>query len=98
MACLCQATNYGQIRDLTVVNREPILDAPNRVVLLDVRLDFEDSAREDLAAADFGLCKEVRRLMDLLDQIGNGRISQIEVRAGIPRRMTFEGPLKIAGR
>jgi hypothetical protein len=58
-------------------------------VLVDIRLDSEEPARDELALADFGLCAEVRRLMSLLDQVRNGRISKIEVRAGIPRRITI---------
>jgi hypothetical protein len=57
---------------------------------VDVRLDSDERPREELAAADFALSAELCRLMSLLDEVRNGRISKVEVRAGIPRRITFE--------
>jgi hypothetical protein len=63
-------------------------------VLVDIRLDSEEPARDELALADFGLCAEVRRLMSLLDHVENGTILKIEVRAGIPRRITLAKQMK----
>lgn len=90
---LCQSTNHGQIQDLIVRNQEPVLGAPPPVVLRDVKLDSEDRLRDELGMTDFALCAEVGRLMLLLDRIQNGKISKIEVREGIPRRIVFESPL-----
>jgi len=36
------------------------------------------------------LCAEIVRLMALLDKINNGKISKLEIRAGIPRRIILE--------
>lgn len=90
---LCQATNYGYIENLVVHGREPVFTNPAPVVFADVRLDVGEYSRDELAAVDFVLCAEVRRLMAILDKIGDGRISKIEVRAGVPRRITVECPL-----
>ena len=87
---LCQTVNYGQIHDLSVRDREPILKCPAPGVFIDVRLDVEEQPRENIAAADFALGAEVTRLIALLDKIENGKISRIEVRAGLPRRVTLE--------
>jgi hypothetical protein len=94
---LCQSTNYGHVQDLVVREREPIFAGPGPVVLVDIRLDSEERPREELAAGDFALCGEVSRLMSLLDQVENGRISKIEVRGGIPRRITFEKRIEEVG-
>ena len=94
---LCQSTNYGHIQDLIVRDQEPILTSPPPVVLADVRLDAEERPRDELAAADFALCAEVGRLMSLLDKIRNGKISKIEIRAGIPRRIIIESRPTEAG-
>jgi hypothetical protein len=91
---LCQSINYGYVQTLTIQAREPVLESPGPVVLIDIRLESEDWPREELAASDFALCAEVCRLMSLLDQVGNGTISKIEVRAGIPRRVTVKKQLK----
>ena len=40
--------------------------------------------------ADFELAHEVRRLLDQLDEIENGEIERIEIRAGVPRRLVFQ--------
>jgi hypothetical protein len=85
---LCQAVNYGAIHNLEVLEREPVYQ-PQPVVLVDVRLDTDDSARPELALADFSLSDEVRRLMVKLDELTNGRIDRLEIRAGLPRRMMF---------
>jgi len=86
---LCQSTNYGHIQDLPVRDREPVLD-PEAVVSIDVKLDSEERSRDEFSSADFLLCAEAVRLMALLDQINNGKISKLEVRAGIPRRILYE--------
>jgi hypothetical protein len=82
--------NYGSIQDLTVRNREPILtDAPT-LVLADLKLDAVDGPRLEAALTDFVLSVELVRLMLLLDRIGEGKISRIEIRVGVPRRVVFE--------
>jgi hypothetical protein len=87
---LCQTMNFGQIHDLSVRDREPVLKSPAPAVFVDIRLDAEERPREEISSADFTLRAEVTRLMALLDKIENGKISKIEVRAGLPRRVTLE--------
>jgi hypothetical protein len=90
---LCQSTNYGHIQDLTVQDQEPILTSSPPLVLTDIRLDVEELPREELTLDDFIICAEFYRLLSLLDGIKNGKISRIEIRAGVPRRITLEKPL-----
>jgi hypothetical protein len=87
---LCRSINYGYIHDLVVRDREPILASPPCVVLVDIKLDSEEWPSQKVADSDFLLCAEVRRLMALLDKIQNGKISKLEIRAGIPRRIILE--------
>jgi hypothetical protein len=87
---LCQSVNYGQIHELSVRAHEPILTGPAPAVFVDVRLDVPAQPREEISTADFALGAEITRLMALLDKIENGRITKIEVRAGLPRRLTLE--------
>ena len=86
---LCESINYGYIQDLIIKDAQPVLDA-DPVVLLDIKLDSEEHPRDEFASADFLLGAETIRLMALLDQIINGKVSKLEVRAGIPRRIIFE--------
>ena len=59
-------------------------------MILDAKLDKEEVPRPELDLADFALSVEVSRLMSRLDQLKNGTIQRLEVRAGIPRRLVFE--------
>jgi hypothetical protein len=86
---LCQSTNYGYIPDLSIKDKEPVLD-PSPVLLVDIKLDSDERPRDEFNSADFVLCAEIIRLLTLLDQIENGKISRLEVRAGIPRRLVYE--------
>ncbi len=86
---LCQRINYGRIEDLELRRGEPVFN-PAPQVFLDVRLDTEDAARPEQRLSDFALPEEICRLMVRLDEIGDGTIARIEVRAGIARRLIFE--------
>ena len=88
---LCQSVNFGQIHDLSVQDGEPVWQCPAPAVLVDVRLDVEAQPRDEISTADFALSAEILRLMALLDKIVNGKVTKIEVRAGLPRRATFDG-------
>jgi hypothetical protein len=87
---LFQSTNYGSIEAVEVCHGEPVFSGSGPTVFADVRLDLDEERRSELALGDFALCTEVCRLMSLLDQVQKGQISKIEVRAGIPRRVTLQ--------
>ena len=50
----------------------------------------EGSASAELGLADFDLPMEVCRLISLLDELKDGTIQRLEVRAGIPHHLVFE--------
>jgi len=83
---LCQDVNFGQIVDLLVKNTEPIWD-PGPTILSEVRLDIEETPRQEGKLPDFRLSSEIRRLLHQLDQITDGKIAKIEIRDGLPRRL-----------
>src|ERR1700678_4420589 len=82
---LCQSINHGCIRDLHVRGQEPIFD-PSPTVMVEMKLNTDDGARPELNLADFDLSDEVCRLLRRFDKIKDGKIAELEVRAGIPRR------------
>ncbi len=86
---LCQATNYGLIRNLEVRDSEPVFSPPP-VVAVDVKLDADEGPRPELDLTDFVLKAELCRLLDLLDEFQTATIEHIEVRVGIPRRVIFK--------
>lgn len=91
---LCQQVNFGIITGLEICGGEPVF-SPEPTVLVDHRLDCDECPRREVELQDFLLTDEVRRLMSTLDQIGNGVIERLEIRAGLPRRLVF--PRKLAG-
>lgn len=86
---LWQATNYGQIHHLEIRGGDPVLNPPP-LILADIKLDSDEEPRSEVELTDFVLRDEIRRLMAWLDELKDGTIERIEVRAGIPRRMVFE--------
>jgi hypothetical protein len=88
---LCQAMNYGYIERLEVKESEPIFN-PETLVWVEIKLDVDDCARPEVGLADFTLPDEILRLMARLDEIQNGTIEKIDVRAGIPRRLVLSSP------
>jgi hypothetical protein len=86
---LCQATNYGQIHHLEIRDGDPVL-SPAPLILADIKLDSDEEPRSEVKLTDFVLRDEICRLMARLDELKDGTIERIEVRAGIPRRVVFE--------
>ena len=84
-----QKVNFGDIRTISIQDGDPIFDQ-HSVAVFDLRLDRDENARPELRLADFDLPAEVRRLISLLDELKDGTIQRLEVRAGIPHRLFFE--------
>lgn len=94
---LCQWINYGQLVGLVIYERQPVFD-PEPAVLIDVKLDGDGMARAEAGLPDFVLSQEVRRLLNLIDELENGKIERLEVRAGLPRRAVVQRRLTEVGR
>jgi hypothetical protein len=88
---LLQTVNFGRVEELEIHDGEPVFDPAPRVTF-DIRLDLDEAARPELRLPDFALPAEVCRLIQQLDQLVRGTIARIEVRAGVPRRLSFETP------
>lgn len=89
---VCQRLNFGSIQNLRVTQGDPVFDPPP-TLLIDQKLGCEDARRPELDLSDFGLPAEVCDLADRLDRIGDGILENLEVRAGIPRRVVFQSKL-----
>jgi hypothetical protein len=83
-----QAVNFGEIQAVHVRDADPVFD-DGCVVMIDAKLDKEEVPRRELDLPDFELRGEVGRLMSWLDEMKNGTILRLDVRAGIPRRLVF---------
>jgi len=89
---LCQWLNFGQIQRMQVRDGNPVF-APVPFVRVDKNLNADVGARPEFHLEDFELRNEVRRLMDTIDELKNGVIERIDVRAGVPCRIIFESRL-----
>jgi hypothetical protein len=90
---LCQSINFGEICRLQVHDGEPFLSDPDTTVCRDIKLHPAELAREELSLEDFVLAAEWSALISQLDELHEGLISYIEIRAGIPRRIRLENPI-----
>ena len=71
---------------------EPTFNPPP-AVLVDVKLDQDEGPRPELELVEFEICHELRRLLSQIDRIENGKVARLEIRGGIPRRVTFESTM-----
>jgi len=86
-----QKIGFGRIKQLVIVNGQPLRRPPPRVYR-DHRLTGNNSHRREEQISDFILKDRVVRLFEKFDRIGNGVISSLEVRDGLPYGMTLEEP------
>ena len=86
---LMQRVNFGRIDGLVVRNGEPIFNPPPRVVR-EVKFGGENGPHPKTSSEDFLLKSQVRELFAQFDELGNAAIHSIEVKHGLPFRMTVE--------
>jgi hypothetical protein len=88
-----QKIGYGRFKQLVIINGQPLTDPPPRIYR-DKRLTGQNSQRTEAQLADFILKEQVVKLFEEFDRIGNGVISRLEVRDGLPYGMTLEEPVR----
>ena len=84
-----QRINYGRIEGLSVHSGEPVLNPPPRVVR-EVKFGGDNGPRPEVAKADFILKVQVRDLFAQLEAMGDGTVRCIEIKHGLPFKMTVE--------
>ena len=84
-----QRLNFGCIEGLVVRDGEPVFDPPPRV-LREVKFGGENGPRPEAAKADFALKAQVRELFAQMEAMGSGVILSLEVKHGLPFKMTIE--------
>jgi hypothetical protein len=85
----CQRIDFGKILELVVRGGQPVFTDQTQV-MIDIKLDSDPVARPEGELDDFALSAEILRLCSGLDNIRDGIIEQVEVRAGIPRRIVIK--------
>jgi hypothetical protein len=84
-----QALNFGRIEGLHVQGGEPDFTPLPRVIR-EVKFAGENGPRPESAKGDFLLKVEVRELFAQMEAMGDGVIRSIEVKHGLPFKMTVE--------
>ena len=84
-----QRITFGRIEGLVIRNGEPVFDPPPRIVR-EVKFCAENGPRPETAKSDFILKGEVRELFAHIEALGNGVILCIDVKHGLPFKMTIE--------
>ncbi len=82
-----QQINFGRVQTLVIQSAEPLVDPPPRVVR-EVKLGGENWPRPELGKTDFLIKKEVVELFSYFDELQDGVIDLIEIKYGLPFRLT----------
>lgn len=88
-----QAVNFGRIDGLVVREGQPVFDPPPRV-LREIKLGGENDARQETGLGDFGLKRQVVELFDHLNRFGEGVLETLEIKHGLPFRMTVRETIR----
>ena len=86
---LMQGINFGRIEGLSVRRGEPVLDPPPRVIR-EIKFGGENGPRPEVIKTNFALKAQVQDLFTYLEAMGNGVVRCIEIKHGLPFRMTVE--------
>jgi hypothetical protein len=85
----CQRINFGRLERLHVRDGRPVFDPPPKVVR-EVKFGGENGPRPEIGSSDFELKSQARELIAQLEALGDGIVSSIEIKHGLPFRMTVE--------
>jgi len=86
---LMQAVNFGRIEGLVIKSGQPVLDPPPRIIR-EYRFPGDNSPRAELSVEDFELKSQVVELFHCIDDLRDSVIKVLEVRHGLPFRMSME--------
>ena len=86
-----QQLNFGWITNLLVQRGEPVFGSETRT-RVNLKLDGDNGPRPEIELADFALSSELVKFFVQLQTIGDGVIDEVEIRAGLPRRIVFTPP------
>jgi hypothetical protein len=83
---LMQDINFGEFRDITVRNGEPVLDR-EPIRIREIKFGGDNGCRPERKSRDFALKSQVVELLDWMNSIQNGVIESLEVKHGLPFRI-----------
>ena len=86
---LMQRINFGRIENLPIRDGEPVFESGMRIVR-DIKFGAADNGpRPEVNSADFVLKTQVTDLFSQFDKLGHSFIECLDVKHGLPFRMSF---------
>ena len=84
-----QRINFGKLTGLCIHKGEPHFDPPPLRVY-ELKFGGDNGPRPELSKTDYALKDQVHELFAMLEDIGDGVVSAIEIKHGLPFRMIVE--------
>jgi hypothetical protein len=84
-----QRIAFGRIEQLHIREGDPVFEPPPRLVQ-EIKISGDGEVQPEVAGSDFVLKKQIVELFQRLAQLRNGVIEAIEVRHGLPCRITLQ--------
>lgn len=89
---LMRRVQFGRIEGLRVSDGQPMLTPPPRV-FRELKFPLDESQNRAPVSADFELKQQVLDLIELFDQLREGTLQWLEIKAGLPFRAQVEQPI-----
>jgi len=86
---IMQGLNFGHIEGLHIRDGEPVLDPLPRIIR-EVKFGGENGPHPKASVEDFLLKSQVCEFFAQLDEMGDGTVISLEVKHGLPFKMTVE--------
>jgi hypothetical protein len=86
---LMQSISFGRIESLHIRAGEPVFDPPPRI-LREIKLASPD---QQSSHSDYLNKPQVRELLEIFRQVGDGVIDVLEIRHSLPFKVTFSDQL-----
>ena len=84
-----QTINFGRLTNLVVRNGQPIYDPPPKIIR-EIKFGGENGPHIEFAKEDYVLKDQVVELFHHLQKLGDGTVQSLEIKRGLPFRMTVE--------
>lgn len=86
---LMQELNFGRIENLHFAGGDPILLDPPPLVVFDYKLGSVNAPRPERERDRFVLKSQILELFEILERFGEGVVELIDVKHGLPFRLTI---------
>jgi len=91
---LMQYINFGRIIGLIITRGKPSFNPPPRQVR-EIKFGGENGPRPEMSSSDFTMKTQVMELFEHFDRLADGTEVTIEVKYGLPFRMSVEETIQV---